>query len=91
MAREWKCSFIEASAKTNLNITKIFETLVIEIEKSSGDGGAFQQQQKTASGSGGGVGRSSSSSAAAAASSAKGGSGQLVGPDGEKLKECIIL
>lgn len=38
LASEWKCPFIETSAKHNQNIQKLFELLLDEIEK--GEGGA---------------------------------------------------
>ncbi|RKO83524.1 small GTPase superfamily [Blyttiomyces helicus] len=38
-AAEWKCSFVEASAKLNHNIAKVFELMLGEIEKQGGGGG----------------------------------------------------
>ncbi len=37
LAAEWKCGFVEVSAKLNQNITKIFDTVLDEIEKESGE------------------------------------------------------
>ena len=37
LAREWNCTFIEASAKHNQNISKVFEMILGEIEKIRGD------------------------------------------------------
>ncbi|KAJ3380765.1 GTP-binding protein [Lobulomyces angularis] len=41
LATEWKCSYIETSAKLNQNIIKVFELMINEIEKANGglDGG----------------------------------------------------
>jgi GTPase SAR1 family protein len=36
LATEWKCPFIETSAKHNQNIQKVFELMLDEIEKSEG-------------------------------------------------------
>ena len=35
LAEEFKCSFTEASARMNTNVTSAFEKMVAEIEKSS--------------------------------------------------------
>ena len=35
LAEEFKCSFTEASARLNTNVSKAFERMVAEIEKSS--------------------------------------------------------
>ena len=37
LAAEWKCGFVEVSAKMNQNINKIFELVLEEIEKQSGE------------------------------------------------------
>ncbi|KAJ3284003.1 GTP-binding protein [Borealophlyctis nickersoniae] len=39
LAQEWKCAFVEASAKLNSNISKVFELMLGEIEKQGGDSG----------------------------------------------------
>ncbi|KAJ3039770.1 GTP-binding protein [Rhizophlyctis rosea] len=39
LAKEWKCAFVECSAKTNVNITKVFELTLGEIEKQGGESG----------------------------------------------------
>lgn len=36
LANEWNCAVVEASAKQNLNVGRIFETCLAEIEKSEG-------------------------------------------------------
>ena len=40
LAAEWKCAFVEVSAKLNQNITKIFDLMLDEIEKQSGETGS---------------------------------------------------
>ncbi|KAI8903102.1 P-loop containing nucleoside triphosphate hydrolase protein [Gorgonomyces haynaldii] len=37
LAQEWKCAFIETSAKHNQNIQRVFELMLGEIEKASSD------------------------------------------------------
>ena len=37
LAKEWNCAFIETSAKHNQNISRIFDQMLNEIEKTQGD------------------------------------------------------
>jgi Ras homolog enriched in brain len=37
LAQEWKCPFLETSAKHNQNIARVFEQMMAEIEKVAGD------------------------------------------------------
>jgi hypothetical protein len=33
LAKKWKCAFVESSAKGDLQVTKIFESMVTEVER----------------------------------------------------------
>ncbi|KXS18896.1 hypothetical protein M427DRAFT_95747 [Gonapodya prolifera JEL478] len=44
LSQEWNCSMVESSAKTNLNIQKIFELVLQEIEKGSAETGGEAKQ-----------------------------------------------
>ncbi|KAJ3306616.1 GTP-binding protein [Kappamyces sp. JEL0829] len=44
LAKEWNCAFIETSAKHNQNISRIFDQMLNEIEKTRGSEAATEQK-----------------------------------------------
>lgn len=45
LAQEWSCAFIETSAKHNQNIQRVFDQMMVEIEKVSSDGDVQNTQK----------------------------------------------
>jgi Ras family protein len=44
LAAEWKCGFVEVSAKLNQHINKIFDIVLDEIEKQSGESSSSKSE-----------------------------------------------